>query len=419
MNVRNGYKVTELGEIPCDWEVCPIGKYIKLVLRETQKPNTSYVSVGVRSHGKGTFHKFVERPETVMMDKLYIVKENDLIVNITFAWEHAVAIAKKEDGGLLVSHRFPTYEIDQQKIVVNYLRYLILQERFREKLELISPGGAGRNRVLSKKDFINIDIPIPPFHEQQQIAEVLSTNDIQILKIDEIINKTNEVKQGMMQELFTKGIGQKEFKDSTLGEIPKEWEVKKMKEICSIFVGIATSTTEHYVDSGVPLIRNQNIKENYLDSEELLYISEEFSEKNKNKKLLAGDVITVRTGYPGVSCVVTPQLEGSQSFTTLISRPNNKVVLSDFLAYYINSDIGKRYIFLKQAGGAQQNLNVSSLNEVKVPLPPITEQREIASILFSIDEKINVLIKRKHQLEEIKRGLMQDLLVGRVRVNVD
>ena len=158
-----------------DWEVKHLGELVTQVVREVPKPDKPYKRLSIRSHAKGTFHQFVEEPEKVAMDKLYIVYENDLIVNITFAWEHAIAVASEEDSGLLVSHRFPTFEISEAD--VDFIRILITQEEFRKKMELISPGGAGRNRVLSKRDFVKIPLVVPSINEQIAIGTFFHTFD--------------------------------------------------------------------------------------------------------------------------------------------------------------------------------------------------------------------------------------------------
>ncbi|WP_176542174.1 restriction endonuclease subunit S [Bacillus wiedmannii] len=201
------------------------------------------------------------------------------------------------------------------------------------------------------------------------------------------------------------------YKLTKVGEIPINWDVQNLEEISEdIFVGIATSTTEHYRQLGVPILRNQNIKEDKLDTKELLYISEEFSEKNKNKKLLAGDVIIVRTGYPGVSCVVPESYEGAQTFTTLVTRPIKTIIHPYFLSRYINSETGKKFVLSGQAGGAQKNLNVSVLKKLVVPVPPINEQVKINEILSSVDDAIGKTEFIIEQTEKVKKGLMQQLL---------
>src|SRR5690606_11407179 len=152
-----------------------LSKFLTFTPREVEKPKDTYLALGIRSHGKGIFHKPDSDPKAIAMDKLYEVKENDFIVNITFAWEHAVAIISKEDEGGLVSHRFPTYVINTDLVSVEFFRYIILQPFFKQMLDNISPGGAGRNRVLSKKDLLKLKIKDTSIEEQSAIAEILNT----------------------------------------------------------------------------------------------------------------------------------------------------------------------------------------------------------------------------------------------------
>ena len=113
-----------------------------------------------------------------------------------------------------------------------------------------------------------------------------------------------------------------------------DWEQRKLGELSQkISVGIATSSSKYFSsqDHGVPFIKNQDIKENRINTKNLEYISKEFDNKNKNKRVKQGDIITARTGYPGLSAVVPKELEGAQTFTTLITRPISEMILSCLL----------------------------------------------------------------------------------------
>ena len=174
---KNGAKVPELrfAGFADDWEERKLDELVEQIIREVPKPNKPYYRMSVRSHAKGTFRQFVDNPDNVAMDKLFIVKKDDLVVNITFAWEHAIAVVKEENDGLLVSHRFPTYRADG-KSDIKFLNYVVSKEDFRRKLEFISPGGAGRNRVLNKKDFLKLQIFVPKIEDG--MATVFLTNFI-------------------------------------------------------------------------------------------------------------------------------------------------------------------------------------------------------------------------------------------------
>lgn len=137
------------------------------------------------------------------METFYIVRENDLIVNITFAWEQAIAIVKPEDDGALASHRFPTFTFIDKKGSPDFFKFFILQRRMKHMLQLISPGGAGRNRVMSKSDFIKLEFHIPDFEEQTAIAQILQAADKEIQLLKSKTEKLREEKKGLMQVLLT------------------------------------------------------------------------------------------------------------------------------------------------------------------------------------------------------------------------
>lgn len=172
------------------WKMSCFDEVLSPVVRERPKPAEAYLGLGLRSHGKGTFLKPLADPAKNSMDQLYEVKTNDLIVNITFAWEGAVAIAQECDEGALVSHRFPTYTFEKGRTTPDFFRYIILDKQFIYNLGVISPGGAGRNRVLSKNDFLKLRVALPSPAEQQKIAECLSSVDelmaAQARKVDEL-----------------------------------------------------------------------------------------------------------------------------------------------------------------------------------------------------------------------------------------
>jgi len=185
------------------WKTLPIADVVVPTLRPVNKPTNLFLALGIRSHGKGTFLKHNFNPDNIEMDILYEVKENDLITNITFAWEGAIAIVKKDDEGALVSHRFPTYTFNSINGVVDYFRYIIIQPRFKYFLELISPGGAGRNRVLNKNNFLKLEIKLPSVKEQKAIASILRTADKEIDLLNQKLESFKKQKKGLMQVLLT------------------------------------------------------------------------------------------------------------------------------------------------------------------------------------------------------------------------
>jgi type I restriction enzyme S subunit len=185
------------------WKEVTLGKVLKFTPRPTDKPSSNYLALGIRSHCKGIFQKPDFDPKSNAMDTLYAVKKDDLVVNITFAWEGAIAIANEEDEGGLVSHRFPTYTFNKNVGIPEFFRHFIIQKRLRYLLGLISPGGAGRNRVMSKKDFVKLKFRLPPVSTQTKIANILETADKELELLRKELAKIEEQKRGLMQVLLT------------------------------------------------------------------------------------------------------------------------------------------------------------------------------------------------------------------------
>lgn len=159
-----------------DWEQRKFGDLVEKYEDPIDTPTDGYMRLGIRSHAKGTFHSYVEKGKELETAKMFRVAANNFIVNITFGWEHAVAITDESDAGKLVSHRFPQYSFENGMIPV-FFKYLILDENFKHHLELSSPGGAGRNRVLKLNDMLEYKMKFPCEDEQRKLASYFDDLD--------------------------------------------------------------------------------------------------------------------------------------------------------------------------------------------------------------------------------------------------
>lgn len=186
-----------------EWQRMRISEFTTHKPRLRSKPETPFTALGIRSHGKGTFLKPNFDPSKIDMTELFEVKENDLIVNITFGWEGAIAVAGSNDDGALVSHRFPTYTFKTEYAAPEFFRHIVVQKWFVEKLGLISPGGAGRNRVLNKKDFGKIEVLMPSVEEQRRIGSLLDACAKEIALLEQQLVMIKQQKRGLMQKLLT------------------------------------------------------------------------------------------------------------------------------------------------------------------------------------------------------------------------
>ncbi|MEM3887068.1 MAG: restriction endonuclease subunit S, partial [Thermoplasmata archaeon] len=298
---------------------------------------------------------------------------------------------------------------DKSKVYLPLLFYLL-------KFKNLSKFATKSTHPIITQSFLNsINLPLPPLPEQKAIAKVLSTVDEAIQKCNELIAKTERLKQGLMRELLTKGIGHKEFKDTEIGRIPKEWEVVKLEEAVKI--------------------NRESIDPTRFPDDEFLYVDIESVENNTgvicDAKKIRGkeaplrarrvlhynDVImsTVRP-YLKAFAIIPKELDNQICSTGFAVLSCGEEVVPRYLLYTIFSDMVINQCTRMMVGGQYPALNESQVAEIKVPLPPLLEQQKIAEILSTIDKKLELERKRKEKLERIKKGLMNDLLTGKRRI---
>ncbi|MGF2030363.1 restriction endonuclease subunit S [Lactococcus lactis] len=265
---------------------------------------------------------------------------------------------------------------------------------------------------LSKTVINSVSFSVPSYEEQQKIGSLFKQLDDTIALHQHKLDLLKEQKKGYLQKMFPKN-GAK-VPELRFAGFADDWELHKLGELSQkISVGIATSSSKHFSsqDQGVPFIKNQDIKENRINTKNLEYISKEFDNKNKNKRVRQGDIITARTGYPGLSAVVPKELEGAQTFTTLITRPISEMILSEYISIFINSPYGMKQISGMEAGGAQKNVNAGILQNLLIPLPSLDEQKQISNFVLKLDNTITLHQRKLDLLKEQKKGFLQKMFV--------
>jgi type I restriction enzyme S subunit len=201
--------------------------------------------------------------------------------------------------------------------------------------------------------------------------------------------------------------------------VPSGWELVQAKDICkSISVGVVIKPSQYYVseEDGIKAFRSANVREGFINDTNWVYFSKIGHEANKKSQLETGDVLVVRTGYPGTACVVTQEFEGSNAIDIVIARPDMKRVTSEYLCAYTNSSGGKAQVLNLQGGMAQKHLNVGAYQVINVKLPPLPEQQKIAQILSTWDKAICTTERLIDNSKQQKKALMQKLLTGKKRL---
>lgn len=209
---------------------------------------------------------------------------------------------------------------------------------------------------------------------------------------------------------------EKDYRKSGVGLIPKEWNYKKLSKLFSnIRNGFVGTATPYYVENGIKYLQGKNIKNGKIISDGLIYVSREFHEKQKKSQLKTNDIVMVQSGHVGECAVVNEEYSGSNCHALIILTPSENVN-STYYSYLFNSNIGQRLFYRVTTGNTVKHILASDLKSLKVPVPTIEEQRKISNILSTWDKAIELIEKLIEHKKEQKKGLMQKLLTGEVRL---
>jgi len=422
MSKKVGNKAAETGEMSKDWKIVKLGDVLEEVdLRARDVENGEKAPVLSLTKNFGLIpqeQRFEKRVATNDVSNYKIIRRGWLVYNPYVIWEGAIYFLRNIEVGLLSPAYItwkPTTEVDWC-----FMDYLIRTTKMLDAFFKLSTGVVQRRRAIKKNVFSNILIHLPPIQEQRKIASILLTVDEAIMKTDEIIQKTQELKKGLMQQLMTRGIGHKKFKETELGEIPEEWKIEPLSMHCeSSAYGPRFSADLYSAEGNVGTIRTTDFTaegEIDFDTVPMAVLPEE---KIKEHILKPGDLLISRSGTVGLSAVF-PNREGTYIPGAYLIRFRMKEnIFSQWLKYYLDSNIGSNSLKRLSEGGVQKNLKGTSILRLSLPIPSINEQEKIVTILSGIDAKIKEERQKKQLLERLKKGLMEDLLTGRVRVKVN
>lgn len=284
---------------------------------------------------------------------------------------------------------------------------------------------------LSQGDIAGFSFALPPLPEQQRIAEVLDTLDEAIHKTEEVIAKLQQVKHGLLHDLLTRGIDEhgelrdpdrhpEQFKDSELGRVPRDWEVRALHEV----VDPSTAVTYGVVQpgpadpEGVLFVRGGDFPEGRIVLEKLRTITRAVHDQYRRTHLREGDVVVSLVGQPGSCAVVPAALENANvARQAALVRLQRELVIPEYLCVYIRSRNGKRALLGDTLGSVQQVVNLRDLRGLTLLLPSVDEQESISAREIAMNSAIDLRAAELNKLRAIKSALMHDLLTGRVRTS--
>ncbi|WMJ74106.1 restriction endonuclease subunit S [Cytophagaceae bacterium ABcell3] len=314
------------------------------------------------------------------------------------------------------------------------MHYLLLDDI---KKQFSNKANGSTRYGLTLDSIRNISLNLPPLPIQRKIAQILSTVDGQIEKTEAIIEKYKAIKQGLLQDLFTRGIDVNTgklrpaykdaphlYKDSPLGMVPKEWEVVRLEKVLEKVGSGKTPLggSEVYQESGVLFIRSQNVLVNELSLEDVAFISEAIDTNMASTRVKPYDVLLNITGASIGRATYFPldlKVANVNQHVCILRPFYPSFELALFLSEYLNDYQGQSQIFKLIAGGNREGLNFQQIKAMHFIVPKHEEMILIINRMTALNKLLKSELSTLTKLLHVKQGLMSDLLSGRKEVKVE
>ena len=410
--VPPGYKMTEVGVIPEDWGVRPLGDLYSL--------QNGYNADGT-AYGSGVRFVNVLEPITYshlsvedLVDSVhaseqivasYRVKSGDVVFNRTSETRDELGLAAVFEGretaifgGFVIRGRPRTTDVDPI-----YSGYALRSQFIRRQ---IIPMGQGAIRAnIGQTELRRVLFPLPPLPEQRAIAEALSDVDNLLDALDRLISKKRAVKQAVMQQLLTG--------KTRLPGFAGEWEETTLGEIANSIVGGGTPDreTERYWGGPIPWITVKDLTDGGLQRSPETITAEGIA-ASATRLVSSGTLVVSTRMALGKVAIFPMDVCINQDLKAIYL----KYARADSRFMYYRAILTEKAFSSKAGGSTVAGIGMSDLRSMGVFLPPLPEQRAIAEVLADIDDEITALEKRRDKTRHVKEGMMQQLLTGRVRL---
>lgn len=397
---------------PKSWAVKSLGSVLERVSCPViPVPDVLYREIGIRSHGKGIFHKKPVLGKSLGNKRVFEVHGDCFVVNIVFAWEQAVARTTSNEVGMIASHRFPMYRPVDGLCDVDFLLYYFKTKKGKYLLELASPGGAGRNKTLGQAEFARLAFPMPSGKEQAKIAKMLSTWDKAIAVTEKLIANSKAQKKALMQQLL---VGRKR-----LPGCRQKWKSIKLGEVARLNPQRPSEPSDSRVtfvpmdavSDDARLLRRE--VRNYQD------VSSGFTAFRDGDVLVAKITPCFENGKGAhVDGLMNGIGFGSTEFHVLRAK---KGIASRYIYHVTNSaEFRVRGEANMQGSAGQKRVPVDFLRSYGLRIPgTFDEQHKIAEVLDAADAITDAFSGMRNTFRTQRQALMQQLLTGKRRVKPD
>lgn len=379
------------------WTTVALGDVVKLSKERSSDPEADgyerYIGLEHIDPGELRVRRWGDIADGVTFTNVF--KPGQVLFGKRRAYQRKVAVA---DFSGVCSGDIYVLEPTGDELLPELLPFICQTDAFFEHAVGTSAGSLSPR--TNWKSLATFEFALPSLEEQRRMVSVLKAASHLRDRLFGLVRAAQDAQASHARAVL----------DSMNGE---NTSMQQLHAVCErVSVGIASSATHAYRDSGVLLIRNMNIKAGTIDLTDTLYIDPAFDAQNKSKRVRTGDVVTARTGVPGESAVVPESLSGCQTFTTLISTPQRDVLESAFLCLWINSPYGREFINSRAAGGVQKNMNSAWLKEMPIRVPPLNVQRSIVDATTQSRDAVRIAIDRLEESSHLTKRLCEAMLCG-------
>lgn len=360
-----------------------------------------YAQIGIRSHGKGLFHKESVTGEELGNKAVYWVEPDCFVLNIVFAWEQAIGKTTSSEAGMIASHRFPMYRPKDNLVDIDYLISFFMTKKGKDILEAASPGGAGRNRTLGQVSFLNSVIILPPIAEQRKVAEILSAQDRVIELKTKLLEEKKRLKKYLCQVLLS---GKRRF-----SSFSDKWKQNPLSDFL---------TESRLRGSNGKTAKKLTVKlwgKGVTEKKETLSGSENTAYFRRTKGQFIYSKLDFLNGAFGI---IPDELDGYESTIDLPAFDVHHINTEFLLLCVSDAAFYKRNGAIANGGRKAKRINPNDFLSFCINHPSLSEQTSIVDVFRRVDEVIALCENEIKQEQFKKKALMQQLLTGKIRVKV-
>ena len=360
--------------------------------KKMPEPGEEKTYIGLEHLDSGSLAVTRWGSEVELKGQKLVMKKGDILFGRRNTYLKRAAIAPHD--GIFSAHGM-IFRPKTEHMDPDYFPFFIASDYFMNAAIRISVGSL--SPTVNWKTLKELEFDIPDLEGQKKNAKLLKAANEAKEAYQELLLKTDELVKSQFIEMF--GDPTTVIKEAT----------ETVSDVADVRVGLVIKPTRFYSQdgSGTPAFRSLNVGEMKVNDNDWIFFTDKGMEENKKTIAQAGDVLVVRSGYPGTSCVVTEEFSGRNVVDLIIARPNQDRVLPEYLCAYTNYPHGKIQIENAQRGVAQKHFNVTMYNKMKIVVPPIEEQKKFVRLLQQSDKSKFELQQAIDSVDDLIRSIVQ------------